>query len=214
MTTEKNPGMRLFALQRNFDPEWTDEDFDRMARRAIGGLNWHPPVVWHRSFGIDLPGPATGFCVYESESMRNLKQQQQICWVPFTEVREVEEAAGAASGLGLYEPPAGTSLFLVERVFDAPVSLARVADGNRDAATDDVQWVRSYWDAERRHSRCLFAAPDAESVRDGLSEGTVTLLVPVLEDHPSAWVDIFDRAGVPRSWERETTTTERASAAV
>lgn len=201
MNTKDGPRMRLFVLQRNFDPDWTDADFDRMVRRAVGGLHWDPPVVWHRSFGIDVPGPVTGFCVYGSETLRTLLEQQRMCWVPFTEAREVQEACGDASGLGPCEPPEGTSLFLVERIFDAPALLSRVAQSNTAAQTGRVRWVRSYWDAERRHSRCIFAAPEARDIENAVCDGTITAIAPVLEEHPSALADIYDQAGVPRSWE-------------
>lgn len=195
--------MRLFALQRNFDPSWTDDDFERMMRRAIGGLHWDPPVFWRRSYGVDLPGAVRGFCVYESDSLRTIREQQNMCWVPFTDAQEVEEACGAAAGNGRYEPPEGASLFLVERTFERPMSLARLVESNVSAQRAEVIWVRSYWDAERRHSRCVFAAPDMVAVTAALESGTVSFVAPVLEEHPSAWVDIYDQAGVPRSWEAE-----------
>ena len=197
--------MPMFTLTRRFDEAWTERDFEKMTRRAIAGLHWSPPVYWHRSYGIDQDGAVAGFCVYETESLRTIQQQQRICWVPFTEAQEVEEACGAASGRGRSEAPEGLSLFLVERTFEPRTLLAHIVRFNTSSQTDDVVWIRSFWDADRKHSRCIFAAHDAEAVRAAISNapGCVAHILPVLEEHPSAWAEMYDQLGVPRSWEAE-----------
>ncbi|MEO8541252.1 MAG: hypothetical protein ABI577_16040 [bacterium] len=207
--------MRLFALQRKFDEAWTDVDFERMMRRSIGGLHWDPPIFWRRSFGVDLPGPVVGFCVYETDSIKTIREHQNICWVPFTEAREVEEACGAASGHGRSEVPDGFSLFLVERTFERPCSLPGLTQANAAAQTDMAVWVRSFWDAERRTARCIFAACNAEAVGAAIKEtpATEVAISPVLEEHPSAWAEVYDQAGVPKSWETDSAAAPKTGSA-
>ena len=167
------------------------------------GLPASPPVYWHRSFGIDRPGTVQGFCVYEADSLRGIERQQRICWIPFIEAREVEEARGTDVGLGPTAVPEGMSLFLVERSFSEPTSLAAIETENARIQESNVVWMRSFWDAERQLSRCIFAAPTEAEVEVALRGGGQASLdvAPILEEHPSNFRDMYDTLGIRRHWE-------------
>ena len=191
--------MPLYTLSRSFDPDWTEQDFDKMMRRAVAGLSWHPPVYWRRSYGIDREGPVEGFCVYQAETLRHIQQQQRVCWIPFTEAREVQEACRPGVGLGPFEAPDGQSLFLVERTFGEDMTLPCLVESNLSLAWGGVTWIRSFWDAQRKSSRCIFAAESSSRVAEALG-GEVTVL-PVVEGHPSELVEMYDQWGIEHSWE-------------
>ncbi len=195
--------MPFFTLWRSFDPAWTDEDFEKMHVRAISGLASSPPVYWHRSFGIDRPGTVQGFCVYEADSLRGIERQQRICWIPFIEAREVEEARAATVGLGPTTSPKGMSLFLVERSFPEPTSLTAIETANAQFQKSNVIWMRSFWDAERQLSRCIFAADSEEELQAALQgHAQISLeIAPILEEHPSNFADMYDTLGIRRHWE-------------
>lgn len=199
--------MPVFTLWRSFDPEWTDEDFAQMMRRAIAGGAWPTHICWHRSFGIDKESPVEGFCVYEAESLREIETQQRVCRVPFTEVREVEEARGPGVGLGPDAAADGHALYLAQRTFPTGFTFDDLVRTNAELASADVVWLRSYWDAENRSSRCIFAAASPGTVSRALASGFASAvdIQPVLSDHPSAWVAMYDQMGLPHHWDEPVT---------
>jgi hypothetical protein len=67
-------------------------------------------------------------------------------------------------------PPAEAANVVVERSFDAPVTLAEL-QAREDAGihcleSRGVRFVRSFFSRDRRRMLCLYAAPDAEAVRE------------------------------------------------
>jgi hypothetical protein len=196
--------MPTFAVSRTFAPHLTDEDSELIQIRAIATAHLEPPFRWRRSFGFEGGGPPESLCVYEGPALRDLHWQQRFCWIPFDEIREVDEvcAPGAGSGLDVHRD--GWPLYLVERHMEGLAGATALLGVNADAnGRSGVEWIRSYWDKGRSVSKCLFAARSSASLAAGLSldQRTTVRVSPVVEDHPSNWGPIFDRLGLPHYWE-------------
>lgn len=168
--------------------------------RLIGTAHHEPRHDWIRAFGQS----ESGFCIYRGPDARELGIQQRLCALPFDEIREVEEVNGAAAGPGIDEAPEGWSLYLVERTFlDGATGRLIEVNGPHAEGSQGVLWLRSYWDPERRSSRCIFAAARRDAVREAvmLSPVGIDRLTRVSTVHPSMWAEIYDRLGLPRHWE-------------
>lgn len=110
---------------------------------------------------LSLDGYRT-ICVFESpdaEAVRRVSRQAQMPGDVWTADLHVPQGAPAADG----------DLIVVERSFDAPGELdelqAREDRGAWCLEQYRVRFVRTYFARDRRRMICLYAAPDAESVR-------------------------------------------------
>ncbi len=197
--------MPTFILWRTFDPNLTDEDGEMLIARAVATAYWDPPFEWRRSFDIADTQPPQGFCVYEGPTKRDLHWQQRLCWLPFDEIREVEEVRAPFAGKGRDEVPDGWSLFLVERRLTLGATPATLCRENLALGpVSGASWVRSFFDRGRRMSACVFVGESADHVRRLIGDRQVDLIrVERLDQaHPSDWAYIFDRLSVPHYWER------------
>jgi hypothetical protein len=195
--------MALFTLKRSISRDLSDRELEMIQVRAISGTWYEPRYLWQRSFGWETATTLEGFCVYSGPASNDLAWQQRICGVPFEQIDEVEEIPGAHHGPEIDEPGEGKTFFLVERLFES--GKAAVRDANTAYLDKDgaVIWLRSFWNDPMKLSKCVFAAASEDAVREAVTMPTcgVLLLEEVSTNHPSLWVDTYDRMGLPRHWE-------------
>ena len=101
-------------------------------------------------------------------------------------------------------------LFLVRRAMDASIT-----DEDLEALTfrsagylsgfADLRWERSFWDAERKESACLYRAPSPDILRQHAELARISCdsIEQVVEAHPRDWEDVYDAYRVPKYWESE-----------
>jgi hypothetical protein len=149
--------MTILVLERSFDPALTQAMVTDLARSSAWCFEQYR-VDWLGSYlAADGQSMVCRFRAPDAESIRQalvtIDADTRCLWC--ATVHEVDQPR--------------TPNVIVERSFDAPVSLAEV-QAKEDAGqwcldTYDVRFVRTYFSAERTRMLCLYSAPDAESVR-------------------------------------------------
>ncbi len=104
-------------------------------------------------------------CLFEAPDAEAVRDANRQAGLPVTRVWPAS----------LHRPPAGGpsqepgSVVLVEREFDAPAVFEEIQAREHAGAwcmdQHDVRFVRTYFARDRKRMICLYAAPDAESVR-------------------------------------------------
>jgi Nickel responsive protein SCO4226-like len=144
-------------LERTFDPPLTVADVHERVRGSGWCFAMHR-VDWRASFlAADGTRMVCWFKARDAESVR-LALRQSGADITHLWPGTVHEA-----------PRPAVPSVLVERSFDAPVTLAAIqALGAGSAwclATHRVRYSRTFFSADPRRMLCLYEAPDAESVR-------------------------------------------------
>ena len=149
-------------LEREFNPALTTAEFWDMVRRVadcfqLHGVNWMGSCL--------AAGGRRMLCHFnspDSESVRIALRQSnsQLGPVWSGAVHEAPHLAGSDPGY---------SNVLVTRTWSKPVELAEI-QAIEDAGAwclqaHEVQFVRTFFSADRKRMDCLYHAPDAESVR-------------------------------------------------
>jgi len=149
-------------LEREFDPGITAADVWSMTRESghcfqLHGVDWLGSLlaVGGRRMLCQFRGP-------DAESVRIALRQAES---PMGRIWPGTEHV--AENLGGADP--GYSNVVVTRSWKQPVELADI-QAIEDAGawcleTHDVQFVRTFFAADRKRMACLYRAPDAESVR-------------------------------------------------
>ncbi len=155
-------------LERSFDPPLTPDDVLAMAREATGCFGLHR-VDWVTScLGRDGRRMVCWFRGPDAEAARVALRQAgadlRVLW-PGT----VHDAPDA--------PPGRVANVLVERSFADPVTVEEI-QAIEDAGAGclenhRVKFVRTLFSLDRKRMVCLYAAPDAESVRMAQREAGV-----------------------------------------
>jgi len=158
--------MDLVILERRFDPPIRLDDVHAMEQRA----NWcmEQYRVRHLSSLLAYDGKQMicSFVAPDVEAVRSVLRQLDA---PFERIwpASVHAPADVAEGASL--DAGGKELVVVERRFAEPVefaSLQAVEDsGAWCLAQHRVRFLRSYFARDRCQMICVYAAPDAESVR-------------------------------------------------
>ncbi len=104
-------------------------------------------------------------CVYEAPDTESVRIAQRQAGMPLERAWEAAPLTPPSRGT---DPPAGERV-VVERVFDDPIG-GDTLPGLFDAAREcfmrhDVTWLGGHIASDGRRMLCVFAAPDAESVR-------------------------------------------------
>ncbi len=200
--------MPLFLVVREFPPGLSEADSEANFARGITGSFHYPEVRWHGTYGVSTPDRIHGFCVFEAPSAGALLAHAQYCGVPFVEIREVAEVDPRTFPTVGVEVPAEGTLFLVERRMDPALSddeleALSFRSANCLAGFPGLGWERSYWDAERKVSRCIFRSPASALVREHATR--VRMPCNSVEDvtfvDPAAWAWLYDQFGLPHHWE-------------
>lgn len=156
----------FIVLERRLDPPIALEDVARMDREAAWCMEHHR--VRHTTSLLSADGRRLlcAFVAADAEAVRNVLRQFEIVPVRLwsaTEHGPPEPPVGAPLARG------GDELVAVARTFDEPVELQAIQDIEDRAAwcleQHQVRFVRTWFARDRRSMLCLYAAPDAESVR-------------------------------------------------
>ena len=154
--------MNNVFLEREFDPRLTVADVWDMVRVSGHCFQLHR-VNWMGSM-LALGGGRMlcHFQCPDSESVRTALRQSDSQMGPVWPgaVHEARDLPGVDPGY---------SNVVVTRSFDEPVEMADIQAienaGNWCLEAHSVQFVRSFFSADRKRMDCLYRAPDAESVR-------------------------------------------------
>jgi hypothetical protein len=150
-------------VQRTFDPPLSDESFDAMARGSAGCLDLYR-VQWRQSLlSADGRRLVCWFSAPDAESTRlALRKAGSHDAVPWPGTVHDSPASDA--------PPADAANVVVERSFEAPVTIEEIQaiedEGAACLETRDVTFVRTFFSRDRKRMICLYRAPDAEAVRE------------------------------------------------
>lgn len=159
--------MENVVMQRGFTPHLTEADFEAMARIAAGCLDIYR-AEWVESFmALDGSRLVCRFEAPDSESIRQLSRGDGA-------------EAKAVWASTLHDGPvAGSARVVVERSFDEPASMDELQAREEGAADclsmHSVTFLRSLFSVDRRNMVCLYAAPDAESVRRAQTQAGMPL---------------------------------------
>ena len=162
--------MTEIFLERKFDPPIGKDDIMQMAADGAGCFSIHR-VRWNGSFlAADGGRMVCSFSAPDLESARVALRQVG------TDTRALWRGE-IADAPGIREDDVDGANVLVERSFDEPVTLRQVQD-MEDAGIGclqmrNVRFIRTFFAADQRRMLCLYAAPDAESVREAQREAGV-----------------------------------------
>jgi hypothetical protein len=154
-------------LERTFDEPTTPQEVLDGLEVSGGCFDLHR-VEWNASYlGLDGLRMVCHFSAPDLEStriaLRQLGQDTSRLW---NASRHDRPGAGAAE--------IAAANVLVERSFADPVELQAVQEienaGIHCLEMRQVRFLRTYFSADRRRMLCLYAAPDAESVRQAQRE--------------------------------------------
>lgn len=208
--------MPKFIVLREFPPNVSQSEGEANVARGITGSVHFPFVRWHGTYGVSTPERIHGFCVYDAPSFEAIAEHAHYCRVPFTEIREVAEVDPPTfPTVGVEDAPA-TRLFLVRRtmapeISDEELEATSFRSANCLTGFPGLWWERSYWDPERKVSRCLFRAPDARVVRAHAERVRIPCdsVEEAIFNNPADWAWLYDVLGLPRHWEQPEGETRR-----
>lgn len=159
--------MSEIILERKFDQPTTPREVLEGTKVSGGCFEIHR-VVWNESYlGLDGLRMVCHFSAPDMEStriaLRQLGQDTSRLWNTSLHDRPGAEAAEIAA-----------ANVIVERSFEDAVELQALQSiedtGIRCLEIRNVRFLRTYFSADRRRMLCLYAAPDAESVRQAQRE--------------------------------------------
>ena len=162
--------MTEVILERQFDPALTPEDVMDLAIKASDCFNMHR-VDWHVShLAMDGRKLICRFSAPDMESARIALRQSKMDGRKIWSVNVYDAP-------GIDEKDVRSASVLVERSFEAPVTLQQIQDiedaGIGCLESRDVRFIRSYFSQDQKQMFCLYEAPDAESVRQAQREAGV-----------------------------------------
>lgn len=154
--------MNEVFLEREFDPGCTPAEFWSRAEEVGHCLQLYR-VKWMGS--MLAVGGRRMICHFQSPDSESVR----------TALRQTNSQMGVVWPGVMYEAPdlpgvdPGYSNVVVTRIFSHPVELVEIQSIEDAGAwcleAHDVQFVRTFFSADRKRMDCLYRAPDAESVR-------------------------------------------------
>lgn len=159
--------MSDMILERGFDPAISTTEVLEMALDSAGCFDIHR-VDWNASYlGLDGRRMVCHFNAPDMEStriaLRQVNADTSRLWIA---------SVHDASGIGAAQ--IASANVIVERCFDDAVDLQAIQDIERAGIwcleVRNVRFLRTFFSADRRRMLCLYAAPDAESVRQAQRE--------------------------------------------
>jgi Nickel responsive protein SCO4226-like len=149
-------------LERSFEPPLVAADVLSMAGESRWCFEIHR-VDWHGSLlAADGRTMVCHFSSADAESVRMALRQARI------------DSRRLWAGTVHEVPGRGAANVLVERSFAGPVALEDIQaiEDAKQWCLDlrNVQFVRTFFSRDRKRMLCLYAAPDAEAVREAQRE--------------------------------------------
>ena len=200
--------MPRFIVLREFPPGLSQSEGEANVARGITGSVLFPAVRWQGTYGVSTPERIHGFCVFEAPSFETVAEHARYCRVPYTEIREVDEVDPRTFPNVGIDGSGVAGLFLVKRTFppgvsDEELEVTSFRSANCLSGFPGLWWERSYWDIERKVSRCLFRAPNAGAIRAHAER--VRMPCDTVEEvtfvDPADWGWLYDAFDLPRHWE-------------
>ena len=157
-------------LERNFDQALSPADILQLVGEAGDCFGIHR-VVWRESLlSSDCHRMFCWFSAADMESariaMRQIGTDTNVFW-----------RGSVHTAPGVVEEDIASANVLVERSFEKAVALQDIQDledaGIGCLETRNVRFIRTYFSADQTRMICLYAAPDAESVRQAQREAGV-----------------------------------------
>jgi len=162
--------MTILFLERQFEPPLSTSDVIEMALESGGCFEMHR-VEWHGSL-LSSDGRRM-FCRFHAPDMESARIAMRQADVDIN----VFWCGSVHDAPGLTEADIAAANVVVERSFDTSVSLQDIQDiedaGIRCLETRNVRFIRTCFSADQKRMICLYAAPDAESVRQAQREAGV-----------------------------------------
>ncbi len=202
--------MALFTLWRELDHTMDEAERENMTIRSIGSLEWYPGVHWLHSWVIDEPGRLESLCVYEGPNQQKVEEASMRCSVPFVEVREAQIFLPGDYLADEWNQPLGDKpFFMITRQHAADLTedelnAAAFRSAHCLGFEQNIFWVRSYWDDERKSSRCVYQATGEGVIRAHAELARIPCdrIDRVTEARPESYAWAYDALGVPRHRER------------
>ena len=162
--------MTEIFLERQFDIALTTADVWEMVEDMSGCFGIHR-VEWQGSL-LSMDGTHM-FCWFRAPDMESARiaMRQEAIDTNLLWRGTLHDAPG------VQEEDLACANVLVERSFEAPVSLRDIQDiedaGRWCLETRNVRFIRTFFSAGHTRMACLYEAPDAESVRQAQREAGV-----------------------------------------
>ena len=151
--------MSIVVVERTFREPVALEDIQAVERRGAGCLEAHGVRHLRSYFARDRRRMV---CLYEAPDAESVRLAQEKAGLPFERAwttRVVRHPAGEPDG----------DAVVVERTLPEPMDEPAIREGVARGAwcleQHGCRIVWSYLSGDGRHCLCVFAAPDAESVR-------------------------------------------------
>lgn len=158
-------------LEREYDPPLVGpENILELLATSSGCLDMHR-VEWHGSC-LSNDGRKL-FCWYRAPDMESTRVAMRQLGVDLKNLWSgtVHDAPGVG------EKDIAAANVLVERRFDQSMPLQQIQDienaGIGCLESRNVRFIRTFFSADQKRMICLYAAPDAESVRQAQREAGV-----------------------------------------
>lgn len=108
-------------------------------------------------------------CVYEAPDAEAVRRTQREGTLPFDRVWTASGMFREMLGLDAANPVGDKQTVVCERTYRAPIPLSEVGETSNENRwcfeTNNIELIDSYIPTDDMGSLCVFAAPDAESVR-------------------------------------------------
>jgi hypothetical protein len=162
--------MTDLILERQFYPAMMPAGVLQLAADAVGCFGIHR-VDWHASYlSADGHKMVCNFSAPDMESARIALRTVDADLTAFWK-------ASVHHAPGLDAAEADKANVIVERSFEDGVELQHIQDiedaGRWCLDVRNVRFIRTFFSANRKRMLCLYAAPDAESVRQAQREAGV-----------------------------------------
>ena len=157
-------------LEREYDPPLDPESVLELLAAASGCLDMHS-VEWNGSCLSNDGGKL--FCWYRAPDMESARIAMRELDVDLSTLWRgtVHDAPDVG------EKEIATANILVERRFDQSTPLQQIQDiedaGIGCLESRNVRFIRTFFSVDQKRMICLYAAPDAESVRQAQREAGV-----------------------------------------
>lgn len=191
--------MALFTVWRELNAGPLRDESDLLAKRSIALQKLAPDVVWLGSYVIETPARPASLCAYDAPDESRLESALARSALPAGEIR--------AADLFLSEDyipdelnkmPPGGGMYIISRQFPPETSAEEVeAAAFRSAHClgfdRDISWTRSFWDDERKFSRCIYLATSTEAIQLHARRARIPCdaIDPALEICPQDWEHLY-----------------------
>ena len=158
--------MSLVVVERSFSAPQVFAELQAVEDANVWCLDENGVKFVRTYFSLDRMRMA---CIYEAPDAEAARRAQRKAGLPFDRAWPVLGMYRELADLGVAPSTGEKQMVVCERTFDSPVSVegvaAIVAENGWCLETNNVDVIDSYMRAGDTGTLCVYAAPDAESVR-------------------------------------------------